>query len=175
MAFLSTLRVKKFFDLRITNGLCAECGIENNGDFRKCLGCRKKDNVRTSLRRKERRLKGESENTCTKCGKPRIGKIKLCRRCYFQNVAQSNLGSSSFALALESKLIEQEYRCYYSKEILVLGENASVDHLKPKSRFPNEFGSLNNVVWCLDTINSMKWDLTEDEFICLCRQIGKIR
>lgn len=54
-------------------------------------------------------------------------------------------------------------------EKLIPGFNASLDHIIPVSKG----GSSNkaNLRWVTSTINHMKWDLTDEEFVNMCRVV----
>lgn len=57
----------------------------------------------------------------------------------------------------------------YSGRRLVPGQNASLDHLVPRSRGGTD--TLENLQWVDLKVNLMKTDLMHDEFLALCAQI----
>jgi hypothetical protein len=80
--------------------------------------------------------------------------------------------AASFASAIKQKLIEQSSLCYYTGAPLVLGVNDSLDHVLSVSKHPELRTSIDNVVWCLREINTMKNGMDADEFLAMCRLIG---
>ena len=47
---------------------------------------------------------------------------------------------------------------------MILGTNATLDHILPASRYPDLRSDPSNVEWVADWVNSMKQDATPDEF-----------
>jgi 5-methylcytosine-specific restriction endonuclease McrA len=62
-------------------------------------------------------------------------------------------------------LIQQNFTCPYTGDKLVLGVNASIDHIKPKKRFPELASDINNIEWVSFRVNYHKYDCTKEEFI----------
>jgi CRISPR/Cas system Type II protein with McrA/HNH and RuvC-like nuclease domain len=75
------------------------------------------------------------------------------------------------AKLLEIKFEEQRGICPYTGEKLIVGKNCSLDHILPRSRFPDLAEDLHNVEWVSEAANHMKWDLTKDEFFAKCALI----
>lgn len=71
---------------------------------------------------------------------------------------------------LRSLWDEQQGKCAVTGEKLVPGVNASLDHIVPVSR--GGTSEKGNLRWVTSTINHMKWDLTDDEFMAMCTQIA---
>lgn len=92
-------------------------------------------------------------------------KTKLCISCYVRRCATQRLGSSFYWKDLIRKLEDQNYRCPYTGILLKPGDNMSLDHILPTSRFPDLAGSIDNVEWVLDRVNLMKGNLTKEEFL----------
>ena len=72
---------------------------------------------------------------------------------------------------LYDQLEKQKYKCFYTGVVLIPGENAGLDHLKPGSKNPDLTNDLNNVVWCDKRINNMKGNFSYEEFIEICKKI----
>jgi 5-methylcytosine-specific restriction endonuclease McrA len=69
------------------------------------------------------------------------------------------------------RLLEaQNFRCWYTGEVLIPGQNASIDHRVPTSRGGKPL-ALDNLVWCTWDINRTKGALTDVEFVDLCRRV----
>ncbi len=72
---------------------------------------------------------------------------------------------------LKDKLVAQNYRCVYSGKTLVLGKNASIDHIFPVAKFPHLISEPTNIQWVDFTVNQMKGSLTHTEFVELIKLI----
>jgi len=105
----------------------------------------------------------------------RTSRYRECQECYLKRTAKNNLGSEDFAPLLLAKLEAQQWMCPYTDEILVLGHNDSIDHILPRSRFPDLATDPENVQWVLRDVNSMKNQLTNDEFLGLVAIIYRHR
>jgi hypothetical protein len=65
-------------------------------------------------------------------------------------------------------LEKQDFKCPYTGLKLVPGENASLDHIKPVSKFPELACEISNVEWVHKKINWMKMDWDKQDFIDFC-------
>jgi 5-methylcytosine-specific restriction endonuclease McrA len=82
------------------------------------------------------------------------------------------LGKKNGGIAmLRSLWEEQQGKCAVTGEKLVPGVNASLDHIQPLSRGGTSERS--NLRWVTSTVNHMKWNLTDTEFVDKCRQIAQ--
>lgn len=89
---------------------------------------------------------------------------------WFKNVGVPHgLGSKRGIEILRSLWDEQRGRCAVTGEVLVPGSTASIDHIIPKSRGGSSDGS--NLRWVLLRVNQIKWDMTHDEFVDVCRAV----
>jgi hypothetical protein len=105
---------------------------------------------------------------CAKCSKPSaVG--RFCRPHWFSNAALNTTGKWADGPRLEALLLQQGNRCAYSGLLLVLGENASLDHKDPLSRGGTPL--VENIQWVDYQVNRMKNDMTHDEFIAMCRLV----
>jgi hypothetical protein len=71
---------------------------------------------------------------------------------------------------LLQKLIDQDFKCYYTGLPLVPNHNASLEHIKPRSKNPELIYDVSNLVWVRKEINSMRSNYSFSEFIDLCQQ-----
>ena len=78
-------------------------------------------------------------------------------------------------MELKSLLEQQNYKCIYSGVNLIMGENASVDHIKPLSGNPVLNHDINNLQWTTKQINLMKLNLSEDEFLNIIKSIYEFK
>lgn len=128
----------------------------------------------STRRRVDRR---KAARLCVVCGSRPLpslrekGRVPYCERCYMRKTAGQNLRNTKLWLVLRDKLLSQRFRCAYTGEVLVLGVNDSVDHILPRSRFPEIAREMSNVEWVTRRVNEMKKNLTRDEFLDLLRGI----
>ena len=155
---------------RKKEGRCLACGSAPAAQGRKyCLECREKYITHQKQVREVRKQKGE---ICLRCGKSaEVGtKEKLCLICWFKVMARLHTKATKNYTVLKLLWEQQEGRCAYTGEQLIPANTASVDHKIPVSR--DGTSNISNLQWVSKRINSMKSDLTHDEFIALCRRIG---
>jgi 5-methylcytosine-specific restriction endonuclease McrA len=81
-------------------------------------------------------------------------------------------GSTTNINLIKSKWDDQNGKCALTCETLIPGTNASLDHIIPKSK--GGTSAIDNLQWVLTSINSGKHDLTQEEFIRLCRLVAKL-
>jgi hypothetical protein len=95
----------------------------------------------------------------------------FCLHHWFKNIGSSHhLTKSNGGIALLKLLWEEQNgRCSVTGEQLVPGVNASLDHITPVSKGGRTEKS--NLRWVTLQVNHIKWDLTDDEFLGLCRLI----
>ena len=146
--------------------LCLEC----NRVLKRKNSAKNNTNRRESVKKKV--LKNKSEGLCTKCNLVRLPDSNLfCEKHFLQNLSHKILGTKKEWGYLKELIEKQKYKCFYSGVDLVLGLNASVDHTKASSKFPELKHSKDNVNWVDIRVNRMKRELDEQEFIDLCRSI----
>ena len=68
---------------------------------------------------------------------------------------------------LDLVFLRQGERCALSGVTLVMGDNASVDRIDSDHGYTPE-----NIQWVDKTINQMKSDLDQEEFINWCRKVA---
>ena len=112
---------------------------------------------------------------CYSCKeKPIAGTTSYCRRHWIAQAAwRAGLRGKDQWIALEALLELQGGKCPYTDRVLVLGANASVDHKKPRSLFPDLVGSIDNLEWVDVEVNRAKRAMGREEFISLCRLIAE--
>ena len=71
-----------------------------------------------------------------------------------------------------SVLVKQNNRCAYTGEKIILGVNASIDHIIPKSsiNYPGD-DCLENLCWTTKKVNMIKNDMTKEELISFCEAV----
>lgn len=94
----------------------------------------------------------------------------FCFTHWFKNVGVPHgLGSKKGAAILQQLWEEQVGCCAVTGEKLIPGLNASLDHIIPKSRGGSSDKS--NLRWVLLRVNQLKWDMTHEEFVEMCRLV----
>lgn len=118
---------------------------------------------------KKRRRKLTSEGICYRCGKaPITKKTHHCIICLLKKIAHGGLGDKNRYHDLKKLFIQQEQKCPYTGVQLIIGENASLDHIIPKSKGGSDHN--NNLQWVCKWINTAKSDLTREEFLIKIKQ-----
>lgn len=154
---------------RMRGGGCLICGEPTVSGRARCEAHRLAGNRSAA----ERRARLTAAGRCLSCGKPPLvaGRTPRCETCYLKYLAGQHLGDSRHWTALRDRLAEQQGRCFYTGETLILGKNDSLDHVLPRSRFPEYAHDPANVRWTTKIANLVKRDLTGDEFIALAQRI----
>ena len=182
---------------RIDAGLCKDCGNPRaeDGTVIFCRPCADRHNQRQSARTSALRAAGSlitpetrernrgyglariqrhrDAGLCLDCGTPNptVGdRYPLCLDCWFQGIAKKRGGSRRNGPVIKAIFEEQQGRCAYTGELLVPGATASLDHKIPMSRGGRHDKA--NLQWVTGRINSMKADLTHEEFVALCGVIA---
>lgn len=155
-------------------GLCGDCGKETSDNRVHCEVCLSKQRNRLTKWKQQ-----VPRGFCTRCKKnkclPQLIDAKLfmrsCQECYLRHAASAQIGSSKHWTTLLAKLEQQQWQCVYSGDEIVLGVNDSVDHIYPKSKYPDRALDISNIQWVTRTINRMKDCLEHDEFLEVIHRI----
>ena len=98
----------------------------------------------------------------------------FCRKHWLVQAAwRAGLRGSKVGEAVEEMLIRQNYKCAYTGVVLVLGVNASLDHIKPRLEHPDLLGQISNLEWVDETVNRSKGKMSRERFIELCREVDQ--
>lgn len=117
--------------------------------------------------------KNKNNGRCIFCNEPLLtGNKNFCEKHYLINLISGRLGLRSIVVIeeLKRKLFLNPF-CPYTGKKIILGENASIDHIKPISKFPELRSDINNVEWIDRQVNYAKRDMAKEEFILLCKHI----
>lgn len=76
-----------------------------------------------------------------------------------------------YASLLLKKLKQQNHQCAYTGKPLTAGVNLSLDHILPKSEFPELRTKLNNLVWVDLRVNQAKNNLMPSNFRQMCEDV----
>jgi len=136
--------------------------------------------IESLTRQKKRCLKLIDEGLCTCCATEKYMDhytnrsntiTKHCQTCYLKQLSASHLGTMNRWKELFDILVKQNFTCPYTGDKLTLGFNDSIDHVLPRSLYPEKKRDINNLRWVTRTINNMKYDSLDKEF---CEEIVKI-
>ena len=134
----------------------------------KCKKC-------TYLQIKQNKATRLSNGICKQCSNIRLPNSNyFCEKCYLKNLSVNHFKTAKYWEILKNKLESQEYKCAFTNDVLILGVNDSLDHKFPISRFPDDYDNMDNLHWTTRTINSMKQNLTDNEFLELITKIYNI-
>lgn len=122
---------------------------------------------------KKRRKYLVSNNLCQQCGKYPILARNRCEKCFFEAVSTINFHTNKYGQVLHDLLIKQNFKCIYTDEILIPGQNLSLDHIFSRKQYPDLIYDINNVQWVTKLVNSVKNELSHPDFINFCKYIAK--
>ena len=160
---------------RKAEGLCYSCG-KQAGEYSRCAECRSQERACASVRRARR----TSEGACVSCGNNAMaGSSSKCTKCWWRSITTAVKHAPKWSLIVKPELIvplmdimfDQNFRCALSGRRLVPGHNASIDHIKPVSKYPELSSDLNNLQWVTIGANRAKNNHDESDFIQLCNDI----
>ena len=142
-----------------------------DGRAYKCRDCTKLYN---KVRYAEQRDHSIMHGLCAALGCNAIAYFSsnFCEDHYYKKVSVARMGSNQYGDALRDKAHDQKMICVVSGEDLIPGDNMSLDHIKPKSLYPELNSMIGNVQWVTKWVNIAKWDLGMDEFVKRCVNIA---
>jgi|694.fasta_scaffold38901_5 hypothetical protein len=161
-------------------GLCIDCWKDkesNRKEKQRCLSCSTNYNNKLKNKFAER----NKENQCWACGNKSTLKNNLnffsgkkrkwlvCEKCFFKEASKKHLGTQKKWQELKNLLEIQKNKCYISGRKLIIGKNASIDHINPRSLGGKD--SIENIAWCDTQINLIKNKLSLKEFYKLCEEV----
>lgn len=158
---------------RTSDGLCRDCGNSVSKGHARCSSCLKK--------RKELDKARVAAGRCCKCEASVVPGKTYCLSCLEKKketrrrklksaYATKYLGDPSRWHELESIWDAQQGLCKYTKLPMVLGKDCQLDHIIPRSKGGKN--EISNYQWVLREINLMKFNMSEEEFINLCKAVA---
>ena len=124
-------------------------------------------------KKKEERERRIAKGLCRYCAEKALPGHKRCGKHYIVDAANKNFGKGNAAIA---EILLQRFKenpfCPYTGEKLVLGENAHLDHIKPKKNHPELKGDIENIEWVSEQANLSKSGFDKDEFIAFCKLVS---
>ena len=141
-----------------------------DGRSYKCRGCTKSYNRK---RYAEQRDYSRKHGQCVHigCGTLVYFSSNYCERHYYRKAAFNGMGSERYWELLQEKAYQQNFICVITGDSLIPGENMSLDHIKPRSLYPDLVCDENNIQWITKWANIAKSNLGMDEFIKRCVNI----
>lgn len=166
-------RKSRVRDERVGKGLCYNCGKYPGNGKSLCDMCREKARNAYHRTSKNRILRKLSSGICKCCTEETFYKSNYCRKHWMENILRHSHLDRLSADILFSKLEDQNFKCFYTGIDIVPGINATLDHLKSRSKNTDLRSDIDNLVWCDRRVNAMKGELNYNEFILLCRTIAE--
>lgn len=144
---------------------CKQCFLSYHKDYynknksRLCTGRYK--NIEKAKKR------WVANGRCITCGKPKLENSRYCELHYIRSAMRYSLGHSRIddAKILLAKFKSNGQKCPYTGEPLILGSNTHLDHILPRSRYPELIKSIDNLEWVSAIVNRAKGTMTKDEFL----------
>lgn len=121
--------------------------------------------------RNEWRKKQSEKGLCKVCKQPHLPNKKTCYKHYLADLARKHLGSTKHWKDLDELYLKQDGKCAISGLPIKIGVNASIDHKKPLSKYPETINQLSNLQWVDSNINRMKLDMEFEKFLSLIKII----
>jgi 5-methylcytosine-specific restriction endonuclease McrA len=167
-------RTKAYHQRLKQQGICRRCRKAPVKEGRaSCAPCLEQHAKETQARQ----LRRAGAKGCSKCSNERLQaplKKPLCEVCYLKQTAYSTAGSKSLWQLLKEKLEAQDYKCAYTGQRLLLGWNASLDHVLPTSLYPHLRAEPFNLVWTCRGFNTWKKNRTPEQLLELGQALVRI-
>lgn len=150
---------------------CRVCGRKRASKYQK----NNRDKV--NKQRREREKIFIQNGRCTKCSQSADSNnvYSLCEKHFLGFTSLRHLGTTKYWSEIKILLESQNFKCAYSGVSLVLGKNASIDHIKSISQFPNLKNNLSNIHWVDLQVNLMKRELSEEKFLSIIKSIHEFK
>lgn len=151
--------------INILNGRCP-CGqlIEKGRSCRECKNKRREYS--------DKRLQATKElGICYSCDKSQLPNRMNCEEHTLKMIARINCGGMFNWIYIKNLLINQENKCKYCEIDIIIGNNAEVDHIQSKTRFPELKYESSNWQWLCSICNHAKSNMTEEEFFSWLERI----
>jgi 5-methylcytosine-specific restriction endonuclease McrA len=152
---------QKFYADHRIRKLCIECTNPVEKNKSRCSQC--------LARRQAKKLERIANGQCIDCSEIAVVGNRFCQRCYLKAVSRDHLGTVTRWHELLDLFEKQKGQCALSGRSLILGVDADLDHINPRSR--GGTNDLSNLQWVLANINGFKSNMFEDEFFILIEDI----
>ena len=114
---------------------------------------------------------------CHSCNETALNTSRYCLKCWIKDCVRKTLGVKDkqekelLANLLLKKLKLQNHKCAYTGRNITAGINLSLDHVLPKSRFPDSTLNIDNLVWVDLSCNVAKNNLLPSDFLSMCEAV----
>lgn len=154
-----------------------------------CINCQKKrtreynktypeklvnHNIVGNALSKVRKAQRLSKGLCSVCNTPKLEHSPYCIRHWVSTIASGTMKDIKLSPLLLKKLEEQDFKCPYTKATLIPGINCWLDHIKPKSLYPELIRDMNNVEWVLKEVNVGKGIMSKESYLRLCKMVTNV-
>lgn len=116
--------------------------------------------------------KQSKKGLCIFCNEPALPNNLRCEKHIFIQIARTN--NIKDWTILRDLFYKQDRKCYLTGKPLVLGINASIDHIIPKSKNLQLINDPNNILWCDKTVNLSKSGMSITQFIKMCHDVATL-
>jgi hypothetical protein len=107
---------------------------------------------------------------CVGCNKDAAFAAHMCRTCWFRRVATNTLGDINAGPMIEAIWVAQGGRCALTGVRLNPGNRqTSLDHITPRAA--GGTNETSNLRWVTYTANRAKSDMSDAEFLDMCRRV----
>lgn len=144
-----------------------KCKNEAREGYRLCKSCCEYRLDRTRLKYAQRRAAG----LCIICAQRPSQNACYCKICTLKKIAADNLKNRKRAKEIGLLLVQQGHRCAYTGLPIILGVNASLDHIIPQSQGGTH--ELSNLQWIDDGVNRMRRTMPHDQFKTYLRRLAE--
>jgi len=173
-------KTNEYFDPRYSG---RKRGIPAQYLSNSCKQCNKKSRSLYNELNKEKitnygrvqRLRRKNNKSCKRCSNPRLENSFMCEAHWYATIAY-NAGlrdSIEDGKLLKHIMEKQSYTCPYTGEKLIPALNCSLDHIKPRSRFPLLAKDISNMEWTTKLVNRSKYNMTKEEYFLFIKNILK--
>lgn len=144
-------------------GICVHCPEPAEPGKTLCVSCASKNTIRNATAKANR----VADGVCRWCPSKATHESTACEYHFVYNLLKNwgRAPTSDEVDAVWTKLEDQNFECFYTGRPLVPGENASIEHLMPRKRYPNHVWTLDNIVWCDVVMNRLKGHMVPAEVL----------
>ena len=133
----------------------------------------KQESRGTKWTRRARKIRRRARRCIDCAGQLSHPESSYCSVCYLKRTATRHLGGARYWPELEALLLQQRNRCAYTGREIILGVNASLEHVEPVSKAPHRARSTSNFRWVVQEVNLAKHSLSMGDFITMCKDVLK--
>ena len=105
------------------------------------------------------------------CAQKALPASVRCENCVMKQMAYCHLGSASRWQELDALLKRQKGRCAYTGVKILPGINASIDHIHPRSLYPERARDVKNMRFVDRRVNQAKNNMTLPQFVRMCKSV----